>query len=60
MKKCRSVELARNAFVVFLGGVGWTLQTSQVSVTAPALFMFDRISCYCYYYYCYFFYYYYY
>ena len=32
MKKCRSVELARNAFVVFLAGVGWTLQTSQVSV----------------------------
>ena len=27
---------------------------------APALFMFDRISCYCYYYYCYFYYYYYY
>ena len=32
MKKCRSVELARNAFLVFLAGVGWTLQTSQVSV----------------------------
>ena len=32
--------------MVFLGGVGWTLQTSQVSVKHHP-FMFDRMSCYC-------------